>query len=130
MKFLSYILMTLMVVLPANAGGPSPFHLAMSGPITSSGVQLHFEVTNAPSPGMSYVQVIGLSTVNVPFGGTVLVPALDFSYSRPTNGSGFDQYTLTYGPGIPSGTPFYFQALQKDPGGIWQGTNAILLTVP
>ena len=102
--------------------------LLVGDPVTLS-------LTNALENATTYF-VTGLTEVNLPFYGGILVPA----FSAPnglflaliTDGAGELVLTDTWPSGIPSGTSLYFQHWIVDPGGPFgfAASNAVMGTTP
>lgn len=97
----------------AGTGGQVPA-LSGSGDLTP-GSSNQIDLTNALASSSTNL-VLGLSTLNVPFKGGVLVPTADFLYlGLPVSGSGGQSVPFTWPVGIPAGTPFFMQHWVSDP---------------
>jgi hypothetical protein len=69
-------------------------------------------------PNSSSTLIIGVTALNAPFKGGVLVPNPDvLIFGLPTGASGTLSLTGTWPPAIPSGVSFYFQHWIVDAGG-------------
>jgi len=81
--------------------------LVGSGPLTPSSA-FAISLTNAAQATTAYL-VIGLSQLNAPFKGGVLVPSVFQIIPLPTNASGELSFGGTLSAGAPSGVSLYFQ---------------------
>jgi len=84
------------------------------------------------APNTTAFLVFGLSTVNAPFRGGILVPWTQFIFALPTNGSGELGVGGTMVPTPPSGTTFYIQYWIIDAAGPagFSASNALSGTTP
>jgi len=82
------------------------------------------------TPVMSLV--IGLSALNAPLKGGVLVPALDAVIGIPSNVPGGFEFTVAWPPGVPPGTNIYLQVWLPDGAAPanFAASNAIKGTTP
>ena len=113
--------------LPGTGGPPS---LDAVGSL-ADGTQLTLSVQGAAA-NASAVLVAGLGTIDAPFKGGVLVPALDVLLPLVTNAQGRVDLVATLPAGLPVGTPVALQAWIADAGGPagFAATNAQLGTTP
>jgi len=77
--------------------------------------------------------VVGLSPINTPFKGGLLIPSPDVIIPNlPVNGLGGGLLSGTWPGGIPSGTNFVFQVWIQDSGGPagFSATNGVVGTTP
>jgi hypothetical protein len=113
------------------AGGAGPAVLAGSGPLVG-GQSVTLAITNGPASGAAFL-VLGLTQINVPFKGGVLVPAVTvLSPPLPLNGAGALAMSPLWPAGLPAGTKLYLQAWMPDvsaPKG-FAGTNGLRATSP
>ncbi|MHC5212836.1 MAG: hypothetical protein ACYTG2_19185 [Planctomycetota bacterium] len=89
--------------------------LAGSGPLLGN-EPVTLTLTNALENATTGL-VIGLSVVNAPFKGGVLVPDTDLILLFATDGGGSLVLPATWPPGVPPASTFAFQAWIQDPAG-------------
>jgi hypothetical protein len=99
----------------SGTGGEVP-HLVGSGPLTGGSAN-QIDLTNA-LPGTFTNLVLGLSLLEAPFKGGVLVPSPDLIIpGLPVDAGGGFSLPFAWPDGIPAGTKFWFQHWVLDPGG-------------
>src|SRR6185436_6959763 len=113
--------------LAGSAGVP---HLAGQGslePATPFSVALSGAMPFSPS-----TLVAGLSAIDAPFKGGVMVPALNLLVPVPTGTAGGYSFSSTWPPSLPSGFHLYLQVWITDPAGPagLSASNALLATTP
>lgn len=96
---------------PGTAGLPS---LVGSGSLASNQAG-KLELTQAKSNALTF-GIAGLSALNAPFYGGVLVPTPDILFTAATNGSGKLTIPFMLPPNTPSGVTIYLQFWITDPG--------------
>ncbi|MHC4846348.1 MAG: right-handed parallel beta-helix repeat-containing protein [Planctomycetota bacterium] len=113
--------------LAGSAGTPA---LLMSGPLTG-GSLVNVSLTDALGSATAFL-VIGISTVNAPFKGGVLVPALHLGVPLPTTVGGTSAFSAPWPGGLPSGFATYYQFWIPDPSGPvgFTASNALRGTTP
>jgi len=82
--------------------------------------------------GATAYLILGLSALNLPLKGGILVPDLDVFIIFPMPPSGDVTLSGSWPPGIPPGITFYLQAWFPDPGAIknFSATNGLSGTTP
>jgi hypothetical protein len=99
----------------AGTGGAVP-KLEGSGPLTGGSMN-RIELTNALPDSVTYL-AIGLSVLEKPFKGGVLVPSPDLILpDLPVDSGGNLSLPFTWPDGIPAGSNLWFQHWILDPGG-------------
>jgi hypothetical protein len=104
--------------------------LTGSGPMIAA-VNVSIDLTNALGSTLC-VMFIGLTQIDAPFKGGVLVPSTTFDLGFFSNPSGDIPLTAAWPGGVPSGASFYFQYWWADAGGPvgFSASNAIKGTTP
>jgi len=112
------------------AGGGGAPELLMSGPLTG-GSLVNVSLTNALGSATAFL-VIGVSAVNAPFKGGVLVPALHLGVPLPTTVGGTSAFSAPWPAGLPSGFATYYQFWIPDASGPvgFTASNALSGTTP
>lgn len=98
--------------LAGSAGVPT---FAGSGPLTS-GSPLTLELTNAAASRPTLF-VVGLSQIDVPFEGGIMVPSLNVILNVATDATGSFALPAAWPAGIPAGTSIYMQCWVLNPTG-------------
>jgi hypothetical protein len=88
--------------------------LAGTGPLSPNSVN-QLDLTSGP-PSSTATLVFGLSAINAPFKGGVLVPAPLLLIALPTTPDGAMSLPFVFPAGIPPGFPLYFQFWNSDTG--------------
>ena len=98
------------------AGTPGiPPVLSGLGPLLpTAGTKI--QVTGAPAGGLGYL-VIGLSPLNAPFKGGVLVPNADFLAIVAFDGAGVFSVIFSWPTDVPANTSMWWQCWAPDAGG-------------
>lgn len=111
----------------AGAGGEP--RLDLSGTL-AAGAPTKLTISNA-APASSSFLIIGLSAIQFPTLGGVLVPSPDVLVGLPT-GTGSLSFVIGWPAGLPTGTQVYLQAWIQDPTGPFgaTATNAVVGTTP
>jgi DNA-binding beta-propeller fold protein YncE len=113
--------------LAGSTGAPLLVGTGTLAPSTPAALVL----TNA-RPNAQALLIIGLSALNAPFKGGVLVPALDAITQLATGASGAITLSTTWPPALPGGTQIWVQWWISDstgPSG-FAASNALLATTP
>lgn len=117
----------------AGTGGLEPLFTGQGTLIASETTTL--TLTNA-LPGSTTNIILGLSQLDAPFRGGVLVPSPDFLLNGllglPVNGSGEFSFPFAWPAGVPSGFAVYLQHWVSDPGGpvSFAASNGLSGTAP
>jgi len=113
--------------LAGVTGAPLLVGTGTLAPSTAAALALTNARPNAPA-----LLIIGLSALNVPFKGGVLVPALDVIAQLATGASGAITLSTTWPPAIPGGAQIWIQWWISDPAGPsgFAASNALLATTP
>ena len=87
---------------------------------------------NAAAPNTVAFLVVGLSALNAPFKGGVLVPAANIIVSLVTDGSGSFALAAPWPGGIPAGLTTWYQVWVMDAAGPqgFSASNAMATTAP
>lgn len=95
------------------------------------GTPMSLALTNA-KPSAPALLIVGLSALEAPFKGGVLVPHLDALAGVTTNGSGALTLAATWPPGLPGGVKLWLQCWISDPAGPagFSASNGLLATSP
>lgn len=98
----------------AGTGGVTPT-LAGTGPLTGGSAN-QVDLTGA-LPGSSTNLVIGLTRIDAPFKGGILVPDVDLIvFGLPVDGSGSSALPFVWPMGVPGGINMFLQHWVADPG--------------
>jgi len=113
--------------LAGSAGTPV---LKGSGQLVGNS-NLKLDLSNA-KPSAPAALIFGLSALNAPFKGGVLVPDIDLLVSLVTSTGGMNAISTHWPTGIPSGTSVWLQAWVQDAGGPkgFAASNALKATSP
>ena len=114
--------------LAGVAGVPA---LAIQGSLVP-GSPVSLSLSGGPAAGVAHL-AIGLSRVDVPFKGGVLVPSPDAVLAGlPLDGAGSLAVSSTWPHGLPSGVPTWWQAWLPDAAAVkgWSASNALQLAQP
>lgn len=113
----------------ALAGAMGAPVLTLGGTLVG-GTPLMVSITNAAPLTNAFI-IAGLSAVNLPFFGGVLVPSPDILVGLPT-GAGSIVFAVNWPVGLPTGTQVFIQTWIQDPSGPLgvTATNAIVATTP
>jgi hypothetical protein len=89
------------------------------------------KLTNAKPFSPSWL-IVGLSQINAPFKGGVMVPSVDLFFPLTTDFFGSSAFGGLWPSGVPSGTVTYFQWWIQDPGGRvgFAASNGLAATAP
>ena len=118
----------------ALAGGSGPPQLAGQGALVP-GAHVSLSLTHA-LPNAPLLLVAGLSAVQLPFKGGVMVPAFQAPQGLivplATNGAGALTLAGTWSAAVPSGTTLYAQGWLPDAGAVagFAASNAVSATAP
>lgn len=114
----------------ALAGVNGPPLLVGTGTLLG-GTPMSLALTNAKHSAPALL-VVGLSALEAPFKGGVLVPHLDALASLATNGSGAITLASTWPPGLPGGVKLWMQFWINDAAGPagFSASNGLLATSP
>ncbi|HZL99000.1 MAG TPA: MBL fold metallo-hydrolase [Planctomycetota bacterium] len=117
--------------LGQSLGGTSGAPLLQGSGSLAAGTQATLALTNA-RPGSPAVLVVGLSAIDAPFKGGVMVPALDALIALGTGPTGAIPLSASWPAGLPGGTGLRFQWWISDPAGPagFAASNALLGTTP
>ena len=114
----------------ALAGASGAPALSGSGQLVPNS-QLKLNLKNAAHSAPATL-IIGLSQIDAPFKGGVLVPSVDLLASLVTSSTGAITLASTWPTGLPSGTALYLQMWVTDAGGPkgFAASNALKATSP
>jgi len=114
----------------ALAGGPGTPALLLSGPLTPGSMGA-LALSDA-LPSSTAFLVAGLSLLQAPLKGGVLVPSADLILTFPLSGAGTLDFPFTWPLGLPPGVPTYYQIWVQDPAGPvgFSASNGIQGTTP
>jgi glyoxylase-like metal-dependent hydrolase (beta-lactamase superfamily II) len=114
----------------ALAGTHGPPALLGSGTLVG-GTPMTLTLSGALENATSYL-VVGLSEVDLPFKGGVLIPAADVILALPTAADGTAQVAVAWPWGLPFGANLTFQSWISDPAGPagFAASNALRATMP
>ena len=97
------------------AGGSGTPVLILSGPL-EGGSQVVLSLSNA-WPSSSAFLIVGLSLLQAPLKGGVLVPSTDLILPFPTSAAGTFGFAFGWPVGLPAGVPSYYQIWVQDAAG-------------
>jgi hypothetical protein len=113
----------------APSGGSAPV-LSGSG-VLCAGADVTLTVNGAVASSIGYL-IVGLSEIDAPFQGGILVPSPDVFVTLPTNASGGFSLTSPWPAEIPAQFPTTMQYWVLDSAGVqgFAASNALRLTTP
>lgn len=99
----------------AKAGSAGVPSFTGAGPL-SAGQPLTLTLTGA-APSVTSLLIVGLSQVNLPFYGGVMVPSVDIVIPIPTDAAGSYALPSVWPSGVPANTSIYLQNWVLNPAG-------------
>jgi WD40 repeat protein len=115
--------------LGSGLGGAHGIPLLTGSGLLQGGAPLTFHLSGALESTFAFLG-LGLSRIDLPLFGGILVPSPDLVLSTPTNGIGAAAKTLNWPSGLPPGTLLYAHTWLIDPASLlgFAASNALLGT--